>query len=108
MGWQKGQSGNPAGRSAGFHRNKFLVDEVFKDYNPLQRLKELSLTTDDPNLRGMCDKELSQYFAPKLKAIEMAVDTNSPLQFSVNIKGSTDGAGTTAKSDNVQCDKDSK
>lgn len=52
------------------HKYKEHIDAVFKDYNPLKRLKELSLTTDDEKIRSLCDKELAGYYAPKLKAVE--------------------------------------
>jgi hypothetical protein len=75
MPFLKGQSGNIHGRPKGSKNiYKAEIEKVFADYNPLQRLKELSLTTDDDNLRQSCDKELAQYYAPKLKAIEHSGD----------------------------------
>lgn len=54
-------------------------------------------------LKGFKDKELLQYQFPKLKAIEVSMDKDSPLQFNVNIKGAAENAGV----DNVQCDPNS-
>lgn len=84
--FEKGKSGNPGGRPAG-SKNKYKarVDEVFKDFNPLENLKKLALETDDDELRFNCNKELAQYYAPKLKAVEHSVDTENPVKLQINI-----------------------
>lgn len=71
----KGVSGNPNGRPKGSKNiYKAEIEKVFADYNPLQKLKEQALTTDDEDLRYNCNKELAQYYAPKLKAVEHSGD----------------------------------
>lgn len=59
-------------------------------------------------LKNYINKELAQYYAPKLKAIEVDVDLNSPLDFRINIEGSEQYVSKSAAINNVQCDENSE
>jgi len=73
----KFQAGNKAGVGHGRPKNKFKdeIEKVFADYNPLQKLKEMAEDEETgKELRFQCRKELAQYYAPKLKAVEHSGD----------------------------------
>lgn len=88
MPYKKGQSGNLNGRPKGV-KNKFRIDvpEMFEsmNFNPLKNLMQLALRTDDDEIYFQCNKELAQYFAPKLKTTQFSTAENSSLKFSINI-----------------------
>ena len=72
MAFKKGESGNIHGRKKG-SANKYRPDvaKMFLewDFNPLKNLKDLALRTDDDDVYFQCNKELAQYYAPKLKSV---------------------------------------
>ncbi len=88
------QKGNKVavGRPRGC-RDKFRPDvaQMFKEwnFNPLLNLKIMAETSEDEDIRFGCNKELAQYFAPKLKSVEYTGDSN-PLNFNINIQKNND------------------
>ena len=88
-GFQKGVSGNPAGKKPGttneFTRTirQFFID---RDFNPLLKMVELAHLTEDETIKFGCYKELAQYYAPKLRSMEVTGEVQNPLNFVINIK----------------------
>lgn len=133
MPFQPGQTGNPGGRLKGSkNKYRLDVAELFakRNYNPIlemiddaitatSRISNLERTFPElgdkerklaearvmqwQEMKNGINKELAQYFAPKLKAIEFRGDPDDPMQINVNISRQRLNG---AKLDNVQLDED--
>lgn len=73
--FQRGQSGNPAGRPRHSHTRKELLDMLYErfgdDYDPLVKLAEIAADPETSrSLRVRCLAEIAPYIHPRRKAVE--------------------------------------
>lgn len=92
----------PGGRPTGsLNKNKqaliALLEAKYPGYHPVVEMAKIAHETDDPVLSANMHKEVAQYVAPKLKAVEISGNSDAPLQIGLvdfgSITGTTTGSG---------------
>lgn len=94
--FKKGVSPNPGGRPKNANGSfRVNVRKMFadRDFNPIRNMMDISdraLASGDDELFFSCNKELAQYYIPKLRSVEIVAEQANPLNFVVNIAKNKD------------------
>lgn len=86
--FKPGNCANPNGRPKGSKtklRYEVLAALQELNFDPFKKLVDLALNARSERVQCDAASELAQYIAPKLKAVEISADRDSPVQFTINI-----------------------